>query len=46
LTVLAIVDLLTVYGDAEAKRKALEGGADGLFTKPVDFGSLRAPSAS
>jgi hypothetical protein len=37
LTVLAIVDLLTVYGDAETKRKALEGGADGLFHQAGRF---------
>ena len=29
------------YGDAETKRKALENGAEGLFTKPIDFGTLR-----
>jgi CheY-like chemotaxis protein len=35
------VIMITAYGDAETKRKALEGGADGLFTKPIDFVSLR-----
>jgi DNA-binding response OmpR family regulator len=34
--------MITAYGDAETKRKALEGGADALFTKPIDFGSLRS----
>ena len=29
------------YGDAETKRQALEGGAEALFTKPIDFGMLR-----
>ena len=28
-------------GRAEAKRKALEGGAEALFTKPIDFEMLR-----
>ena len=27
---------------AETKRKALEGGAEALFTKPIDFGALRS----
>jgi len=34
--------MITAYGDADTKRKALEGGAEGLFTKPIDFGALRA----
>jgi CheY-like chemotaxis protein len=33
--------MITAYGDAETKRKALEGGADALFTKPIDFLMLR-----
>lgn len=33
--------MITAYGDAETKRKALEGGAEALFTKPIDFGALR-----
>jgi CheY-like chemotaxis protein len=33
--------MITAYGDAETKRKALEGGAEALLTKPIDFGSLR-----
>ena len=36
------VIMITAYGDAETKRKALEGGAEALFTKPIDFGSLRS----
>jgi DNA end-binding protein Ku len=28
-------------GDAETKRKALEGGAEALLTKPIDFVTLR-----
>jgi DNA-binding response OmpR family regulator len=27
--------------DADTKRKALENGAEGLVTKPIDFGALR-----
>jgi CheY-like chemotaxis protein len=34
--------MITAYGDAETKRKALEGGAEALFTKPIDFGMLRS----
>ena len=33
--------MITAYGDAETKRKALEGGAETLLTKPVDFVLLR-----
>ena len=36
------VIMITAYGDAETKRKALEGGAESLFTKPIDFGALRS----
>ncbi len=35
------VIMITAYGDAETKRKALEVGAEGLFTKPIDFVMLR-----
>jgi CheY-like chemotaxis protein len=35
------VIMITAYGDPETKRRALEGGADGLLTKPIDFGLLR-----
>ena len=35
------VIMITAYGDAETKRKALENGADALLTKPIDFNSLR-----
>jgi CheY-like chemotaxis protein len=35
------VIMITAYGDAETKRKALEGGAEGLFPKPIDFAQLR-----
>jgi CheY-like chemotaxis protein len=33
--------MITAYGDAETKRKALEGGAEALFPKPIDFVLLR-----
>ncbi|HKA76945.1 MAG TPA: response regulator [Pseudolabrys sp.] len=33
--------MITAYGDAETKRRALEGGAEALLTKPIDFGVLR-----
>jgi CheY-like chemotaxis protein len=35
------VIMITAYGDAETKRKALERGAEALFTKPIDFMTLR-----
>jgi CheY-like chemotaxis protein len=34
--------MITAYGDAETKRKALEGGAEALLVKPIDFGALRS----
>jgi CheY-like chemotaxis protein len=33
--------MITAYGDADTKRKAIEGGAEGLLTKPIDFTLLR-----
>ena len=36
------VIMITAYGDAETKRRALEGGAEALFTKPIDFKALRS----
>jgi CheY-like chemotaxis protein len=35
------VIMITTYGDAETKRKALENGAEALLTKPIDFTTLR-----
>src|ERR1700733_2792520 len=35
------VIMITAYGDAETRRKALAGGATGLLTKPIDFSQLR-----
>jgi len=36
------VIMITAYGDPDTKRKAMEGGAEALFTKPIDFGALRS----
>ena len=33
--------MITAYGDPDTKRKALENGATGLLTKPIDFALLR-----
>jgi CheY-like chemotaxis protein len=35
------VIMITAYGDAETRRKAIEHGAEGLLTKPIDFSLLR-----
>ena len=35
------VIMITAYGDVETRRKAIEGGAEGLLTKPIDFALLR-----
>jgi CheY-like chemotaxis protein len=35
------VIMITAYGDPETRRKAIEGGATGLLTKPIDFSQLR-----
>ena len=34
--------MITAYGDADTKRKALESGAEALLSKPIDFGMLRS----
>ncbi|HYF06372.1 MAG TPA: response regulator [Acetobacteraceae bacterium] len=36
------VIMVTAYGDPDTLRRALEGGADGLIHKPIDFAALRA----
>jgi len=36
------VIMITAYGDAETKRRALERGAEALLTKPIDFTALRS----
>ena len=33
--------MIAAYGDPDTKRKAIEGGATGLLTKPIDFTLLR-----
>src|SRR3954453_17197181 len=35
------VIMIPAYGDAETRRKAIERGAVGLLTKPIDFALLR-----
>ena len=35
------VIMITAYGDADTRRKALENGASGFLTKPIDFAVLR-----
>jgi CheY-like chemotaxis protein len=35
------VIMITAYSDVETRRKAIEGGAEGLLTKPIDFALLR-----
>jgi CheY-like chemotaxis protein len=37
----APVIMITAYGDSETRRTVLEGGAEALFTKPIDFSALR-----
>ena len=36
------VIMITAYGDADTKRKALDAGAEALLTKPIDFVALRS----
>jgi CheY-like chemotaxis protein len=35
------VIMITAYGDDNTRRKVLEGGAEALLTKPIDFVALR-----
>jgi CheY-like chemotaxis protein len=35
------VIMITAYGDEETKSRALNGGAETLLTKPIDFAALR-----
>lgn len=35
------VSMISAYGDADNYQKAMNSGAKGFFTKPVDFDSLR-----
>ena len=34
--------MVTAYGDENTRKVALERGADGFLTKPIDFGALRS----
>ena len=34
--------MITAYGDPDTRRKALEGGAEALLIKPIDFVALRS----
>jgi len=36
------VIMITAYSDAETRRTVLDGGAEALFTKPIDFPALRS----
>ncbi len=36
------VIMITAYGDGDTRRRALEGGAEALLTKPIDFTVLRS----
>ncbi len=35
------VIMITAYGDADTRRKAIERGAAGFLTKPIDFALVR-----
>ena len=35
------VIMISAYGGEEPERRAIEGGAEGLLTKPIDFALLR-----
>src|SRR5262249_7801577 len=35
------VIMITAYGDDETRRRAIDGGAETLLTKPIDFTMLR-----
>ena len=32
--------MITAYSDANTRRKTMGNGAEGLFTRPIDFGAL------
>ena len=36
------VIMITAYGDGDTRRRAFEGGAEALLTKPIDFTALRS----
>ncbi len=33
--------MITAYGDPDTERRAIESGASGFLTKPIDFALLR-----
>ena len=33
--------MISAYGDAQTRRRAIEAGADTLLPKPLDFGAFR-----
>jgi len=35
------VIMITAYGDPQTRQEALDGGAEALLTKPIDFTALR-----
>ena len=35
------VIMITAYGDADTRRKAMANGADAFLTKPIDFAIVR-----
>ena len=35
------VIMITAYGDPQTREQALDGGAEALLTKPIDFAALR-----
>lgn len=35
------VIMITAYGDVDTRQRALEAGAQGLLTKPIDFDALK-----
>jgi DNA-binding response OmpR family regulator len=37
-----LVIMITDYSEADTRRKALEGGAEALLTKPIDFVALHS----
>lgn len=40
------ISMISAYGDSENYNKAMESGASGFFTKPVDFEALRKEIAA
>lgn len=36
-----VVIMVSAYGDADNRRRAIDGGANDFVTKPVDFGRLK-----